>query len=224
LKIEGVILDLKPDVVIVFGDSKTTLAGALAAIKMQVSVCHVEAGLRSYDKSMPEEVNRILVDRCSQVLFAPTQSAVRNLKGEGMNMETVILSGDTMYDALLQHKDDIDDSKILKKMNLREETYLVFTAHRAENVDNPERLKKIITSLMRLENSKIVFPVHPRTGKRLEELNLKETLTKASNVILTDPLGYFDMLKLMKNSRVVLTDSGGMQKEAFLLHVPLYYA
>lgn len=217
---EKIICELKPDVVMVFGDANTTLAGALAAIKMHVPVCHVEAGLRSYDMSMPEEVNRVLTDHCSQLLCAPTSEAFNNLKKEGVKENSILLSGDTMYDAILQHKGDIEKSTIVKDLGLTEEIYVVMTLHRPENVDNAERLKKIVSAIVDLTEVKMIFPIHPRTKRRLRNAKLGKVLKRATNVMSTEPLGYFDMLSLMKNSVAVLTDSGGMQKEAFLLHVP----
>ncbi len=217
---EKIICELKPDVVMVFGDANTTLAGALAAIKMHVPVCHVEAGLRSYDMSMPEEVNRVLTDHCSQLLCAPTSEAFNNLKKEGVKENSILLSGDTMYDAILQHKGDIEKSTIVKDLGLAEEIYVVMTLHRPENVDNAERLKKIVSAIVDLTEVKMIFPIHPRTKRRLRNAKLGKVLKRATNVMSTEPLGYFDMLSLMKNSVAVLTDSGGMQKEAFLLRVP----
>lgn len=217
---EKIICESKPDVVMVFGDANTTLAGALAAIKVHVPVCHVEAGLRSYDMSMPEEVNRVLTDHCSQMLCAPTEEAVKNLKKEGVKENTILLSGDTMYDAILQHKEDIENSTVVKDLGLTEEVYVVLTLHRPENVDNVERLTNIVSAIVNLTEVKTVFPIHPRTKKRLRNTKLEKVLKRAPNLMLTEPLSYFDMLSLMKNSAVVLTDSGGMQKEALLLHVP----
>jgi UDP-N-acetylglucosamine 2-epimerase (non-hydrolysing) len=217
---EKIIRELKPDVVMVFGDANTTLGGALAAIKLHVPVCHVEAGLRSHDIIMPEEINRVLTDHCSQMLCAPTLEAFKNLRKEGVKKNSILLSGDTMYDAFLQHKTDIEKSTILKDLGLTKETYAVLTLHRYENVDDDERLTNIISAITNLTEVKTVFPVHPRTKKRLKNTKLDKVLKQAPNVMLTEPLGYFDMLSLMKNSAVVLTDSGGMQKESFLLNVP----
>jgi len=220
MRTEKIIRELKPDVVMVFGDANTTLGGALAAVKAQVPVCHVEAGLRSYDIGMPEEINRVLTDHCSQMLCAPTLEAFKILRKEGIKENNVLLSGDTMYDALLQHKTDIEKSTVVKELDLTGEIYAVLTVHRPENVDDVERLTKIISAIVNLREIKMVFPVHPRTKKRLRKANLEKVLKQAPNMILTESFGYFDMLSLMKNSVVVLTDSGGMQKEAFLLHVP----
>ena len=220
MRSEKVISELKPDIAMVFGDANTTLGGALAATKLHVPVCHVEAGLRSYDIAMPEETNRVLTDHCSQMLCAPTLEASENLKKEGIDEETILLSGDTMCDAFLQHKTDIENSTVTGDLGLTKGTYIVLTLHRQENVDNNERLTKIISAITKLTEAKTVFPVHPRTQKRLRSTKLDNVLKQAAHVISTEPLSYFDMLSLMKNSAVVLTDSGGMQKEAFLLHVP----
>jgi len=219
-RIEKVVTKLRPDVAVVFGDANTTLAGALAAVKMHVPVCHVEAGLRSYDMSMAEEVNRVLTDHCSQMLCAPTEEADKNLKAEGIREDSILLSGDTMYDAILQHEEDIEKSTIIEDMNLTEKVYAVLTLHRAENVDDRERLTRIISAVMKLKEVTIIFSVHPRTRRRLREANLEGALKRVPHVMLTEPVGYFDMLKLMSHSAAILTDSGGMQKEAFLLHVP----
>ncbi|NIR87037.1 UDP-N-acetylglucosamine 2-epimerase (non-hydrolyzing) [Candidatus Bathyarchaeota archaeon] len=217
---EKVIRKSKPDLVMVFGDANTTLGGALAAIKLHVPVCHVEAGLRSYDIIMPEEINRVLTDHCSQMLCAPTLEAFNNLRKEGVKENSILLSGDTMYDALLQHKTDIENSTIVKDLGLTKEIYAVLTLHRYENVDDTKRLTNIVSAITNLTEVKTVFPVHPRTKKRLKNTKLDKMLKQTPSLMLTEPLSYFDMLSLMKNSAVVLTDSGGMQKEAFLLHVP----
>ena len=220
LRIEPVIEKLKPDVVVVLGDANTTLAGALAAVKMRIPVAHVEAGLRSWDLSMPEEVNRVLTDHCSQVLYAPTKVAVRNLRSEGIPEYMILQSGDTMYDSILRHLKDVESSKILDELGISDEPFIVVTAHRAENVDFFDNLSKIVSALLKLRRVKIIFPVHPRTMKRLVEFDLKRKLEKASHIIMTKPVGYFDMLRLIKDAKAVLTDSGGIQKEAFILGTP----
>ena len=217
---EKTIEKLKPDVVMVFGDANTSLGGALAAVKMHIPICHVESGLRSYDMLMPEEVNRVLVDHCSQMLCSPTITAVENLKKEGICEERILLSGDTMYDSFLMHRHDVEKSTITRDLKLVMKKYVVLTVHRAENVDNPEKLKDIILAVGNLKETTVVFPMHPRVRKRLEDKGLAVILQRTENIVLTDPLGYFDMLSLMENAKVVLTDSGGMQKEAFMLHVP----
>jgi len=220
IRVEKTIKELKPDVVVVFGDANTTLAGALAAIKVPVPVCHVEAGLRSHDLRMPEEVNRVLTDHCSRMLCAPTSESVKNLEREGLEQEFILLSGDTMYDAVLQHRGDVERSTVIEDLELTKKVYATLTVHRPENVDNPRRLAWIVSAVTSLKEITIVFPLHPRARKRLMDSNLLSIVKRASNIILTKPLGYYDMLNLMKNSAVVLTDSGGMQKEAFLLRVP----
>ncbi len=216
---EKTIEELKPEVVMVFGDANTSLGATLAAVKMHTPVCHVESGLRSYDMLMPEEVNRVLIDHCSQMLCSPTPTTVENLKKEGICEERILLSGDTMYDSFLLHRRDMDKSTITQDLKLMRKKYAVLTVHRAENVDNPEKLKDIILAVRNLEAT-VVFPVHPRVRKRLEDKGSAVILQRTENIVLTDPLGYFDMLSLMENAKVVLTDSGGMQKEAFMLHVP----
>ena len=218
--LERTIEELKPDVVLVPGDTNSTLAGALAAVKLHVSVAHVEAGARSYDMRMPEEVNRRLTDHCSGLLFASTENCRDNLMKEGISEERVCLSGDTMYDALLRHLPKAGESDVLRRLGLGESEYAVLTAHRPENVDDPETLGDIIEAMIQLRKLPIVFPAHPRTMKRLRKTGLLKRLTRAAHVRVMDPVGYHDMLSLIKNARMVFTDSGGMQKEAFLLHTP----
>ncbi|RKY73411.1 MAG: UDP-N-acetylglucosamine 2-epimerase (non-hydrolyzing) [Candidatus Latescibacterota bacterium] len=216
---ERVFLEEKPDVVIVYGDTNSTLAGALAAAKLPVPVAHIEAGLRSYNRKMPEEINRILTDRLSTYLFCPTSRAVENLAKEGMTTG-VHLVGDVMYDALL-HTVKIAEAKsrILANLKLEPNGYLLATVHRAENTDNPENLKNILTAFHQLEQL-LVLPLHPRTRKRIIQLNLMGLLESNSNLKVVDPVSYLDMLVLEKNARRILTDSGGIQKEAYWLKVP----
>ena len=218
-RIEEVLMREKPDLVLVYGDTNSTLAGALAAVKLHIKVAHVEAGLRSFDKRMPEEVNRVLTDHVSDYLFAPTETAVKNLYNEGIR-KGVYLTGDVMYDALLYNiKIARKNSKILKELGLKPKEYLLATVHRAENTDNKENLKSIIEAFVESEEL-IVFPVHPRTQKYLKAYGLMDKIKTAENVILTPPVGYFDMLVLEENARKILTDSGGVQKEAYFLKVP----
>jgi UDP-N-acetylglucosamine 2-epimerase len=220
IELEKTIENLKPDMVIVPGDTNSTLAGALAAIKLQVPVSHVEAGARSYDMRMPEEVNRRLTDHCSTFLFAPTRNCVEKLRGEGINKQQIKLSGDTMYDALLQHIGRSEKTDMLKKMHLRSEEYAALTLHRPENVDTAEKLEKILGALSSLKSLPIVFPVHPRTRQRLESLKLMQQKKAVERIKLVEPLGYHEMLQLTKHAKMVFTDSGGLQKEAFWLHTP----
>lgn len=217
--VEKAILRYRPDVVVVFGDANTALAGALAAAKLHVQTAHVESGLRSGNLDMPEEVNRILVDHCSNILFAPTKLAMRNLLDEGIRAQSIFCVGDTMLDTLVQWRRAIESSDILERLDLKPENYAVLTTHRAENVDDRGRLAEIVAAVMK---SRIltVFPVHPRTKKNLLKFGLWSKLTKSDRFLPISPLDYIDMLSLVKNSRLLLTDSGGMQKEAFLLQVP----
>jgi len=217
--IEKAITHHRPDVVLVFGDANTALAGALAAVKVHVPIAHVESGLRSGDRDMPEEVNRILVDHCSDLLFAPTNLAVRNLFNEGISPRSVFHVGDTMVDAMLLWKRAIESSTILHKLALKREDYVVLTTHRAENVDNPRRLNQILSAIAKIRTL-TVFPVHPRTRRNLHKFGLWSKFKRSDCILPIAPLDYLDMLSLMSSSKLIMTDSGGMQKEAFLLRVP----
>lgn len=216
-KIEEVLLIEKPDLVIVFGDTNSTLAGALAAVKLHIPVAHVEAGLRSFDRTMPEEINRVVTDHVSDLLFCPTQTAVDNLAKEGIT-RGVHLVGDVMVDALEYNRKIAQErSTILKRMNLHPGKYLVLTVHRPANTDSRENMESILAAVAE-SGKRTVFPVHPRTRKYLQGYGLWETLH--SSIIVTEPLGYLDMISLMSNAEKILTDSGGMQKEAYILGVP----
>jgi len=222
-RIEKVLVREKPEIVLVYGDTNSTLAGALAAVKLHIKVGHIEAGLRCYDKTVPEEVNRVLTDHCSDLLFCPTRTAVANLEKEGrVKGEGVFLTGDVMVDALMQNRAIAEESEILTELCLKSKEYFVLTIHRASNTGSKEKLKKIISALSSAVKGEreVVFPVHPRTEKFLREYGLFEDLASASGVRLTRPLGYLEFLKLMAHSRKILTDSGGVQKEAYILKVP----
>ena len=213
---EEVLLEQKPDLVLVFGDTNTTLAGALAATKLHIKIGHIEAGLRSYDKKMPEEINRVLTDHCSDLLFCPTETAVENLKIEGIT-KGVYLTGDVMVDALRENIEIAETkSMILDELSLKPKEYYLATVHRAESTDEFIRLKSIVDAFFVIE--KIVFPCHPRTEKMLKTFNLWDNLSKKIKVI--KPIGYLDMLMLEKNAKKILTDSGGIQKEAYIFKVP----
>lgn len=217
IEIEKVLLNEKPDLVLVYGDTNSTLAGALAASKLHIKVAHVEAGLRSFDRTMPEEINRLLTDQISNILFCPTDTAVMNLKNEGIT-EGVYNVGDVMVDVLkCNQKIAEDKSTILQDLNLNPKEFLLATVHRASNTDNKENLLSIVEAFSGSDET-IVFPLHPRTRKYLKEYNLWEKIHK--NIKVIPPVGYLDMLKLESNARRILTDSGGVQKEAYMLGIP----
>lgn len=213
---EEVLIKEAPDLSLVYGDTNSTLGGAIASRKAGFKTAHVEAGLRSFDPGMPEEINRIIVDHSSELLFCPTKTAVSNLKAEGVR-KNVFKVGDVMVDALKENLKLADErSEILEKLNLKPKSFILATLHRADNTDNFRRLNNIATSFA--EISDLVFVCHPRTRKMLKKNNLFELLAK--KILVTPPLGYLDMLELEKNSEKILTDSGGIQKEAYLLKVP----
>jgi UDP-N-acetylglucosamine 2-epimerase len=250
-KIENVLLSDKPDWVLVYGDTNSTLAGALAAVKLHIPVAHVEAGLRSFNRQMPEEINRLITDHVSTILFCPTKTAVRNLKAEGIGggsspasnsirssvqknessisheyksllahelPQTVALVGDVMYDSVLHNiKLAEQKSKILKKLNLEPKGYALTTVHRAENTDNNERLKSIFMALDQISSDglTVIVPLHPRTRKLLKGIGLEPKYVR-----IIEPVSYLDLLLLEKQAKIILTDSGGLQKEAYWMKVP----
>jgi len=219
-RIEKVLMKEQPDLVIVYGDCNSTLAGALAAVKLHIKTAHVEAGYRSFDKKMPEEVNRLLTDAISDLLFAPTKTAVRNLKRENTRGR-IHLTGDVMVDVLLDYmKIAMEKSRILKKLNLKPKEYITLTFHREENTEEKRKAQSIVKALLELKEYEFVFPIHPRTKKRLKKFNLLEKLEKSDNIKIIPPLNYLDFIKLEKNSKKIVTDSGGVQKEAYILGVP----
>lgn len=246
-RIEEVLLKENPDLVMVYGDTNSTLSGALAAAKLQIPVAHVEAGLRSFNRRMPEEINRVLTDHVSNLLFCPTETAVANLRREGFyhilnygetapnpltilqplnpcgrNTPLVINTGDVMYDAVLQYSELAEErSRILGELNLEPKGYALATVHRAENTDEPERLRSIFLGLEVVADRglPVVVPLHPRTRKALSSLSPDRNFS-STPLSLIDPVSYYDVLVLEKNARVILTDSGGVQKEAFFFKVP----
>jgi UDP-GlcNAc3NAcA epimerase len=207
-KIEEVLLKEKPDWVMVYGDTNSTLAGALAASKLHIKVAHIEAGLRSFNMNMPEEVNRILTDRISNILFCPTKSAVNNLKNEGYNNLDiqVVKNGDVMQDGAMFYSD------LAKKPDIKlDNNYILCTIHRAENTDDENRLKNIFEALDEISDDiQIVLPLHPRTKKIIQNLEIN-----VKNLTIIEPIGYLEMIYLIKNSKLIMTDSGGLQKEAY---------
>lgn len=228
-KTEEILLQEKPDVVLIYGDTNSTLAGALAGAKLHIPVAHVEAGLRSFNMRMPEEINRVTADRVSSWLFAPTETAVENLKKEGMvdagrrpkGKETgsqlyrrVVNTGDVMYDAVLFYRQIAQPSEVVGELLKRHDDFFLATVHRAENTDEPERLQSIMSSLNKISGEKkVILPLHPRTRKYVEGLAV-------DNLTMIDPVGYFDMLSLLQNCAGVFTDSGGLQKEAYFFEKP----
>jgi len=216
IAIEKILLKEKPDCVLVYGDTNSTLAGALAAVKLHLPVAHVEAGLRNFDKSMPEEINRICADYTSDLLFVPTKTGINNLKHEGRT-QGVYLTGDVMYDVLIHNLKIAAKSPILSTCHVKPKDYVLTTIHRPASTDDPKTLSTILETLSSL-NETVLFPVHPRTQKFITKYHLKKTIQ--SNVHLMKPVGYLDFLWLQKNAKKILTDSGGIQKEAYILKVP----
>lgn len=212
--LERVMLAEKPDCVLVYGDTNSTLAGALAAAKLNLRLAHVEAGLRSYDKGMPEEINRVLTDHVSDLCFCPTDQAVSNLEREGI-VRNVYQVGDVMYDVFRQQAELAGRQTILRDLALEPHSYLLATIHRAENVDEPARLHRILTGLGRA-GSLVVLPIHPRTRAALQ----RSPWSLPDHIRLIDPVGYLEMVALEQAARLILTDSGGVQKEAYFVGVP----
>jgi len=217
--VERVLKNVKPDIILVEGDTNTVMAGALAATKLHIKVGHVEAGLRSYDRRMPEEINRIVADHVSDYLFAPTEKAKQNLLREGVEEDKIFVTGNTIVDAVYQNL-EIAKRKVnvLKDLGLKPKEYFLVTAHRQENVDVKERLKGILKGLELIHEEfsmPVVFPIHPRTRRRIREFGLR-----LDGVTVNDPLGFLEFLQLEANARLVLTDSGGVQEETCILGVP----
>jgi UDP-GlcNAc3NAcA epimerase len=216
--IEKVLLETKPDKLLVFGDTNSTLAGALAAVKLHIPVAHVEAGLRSFNRKMPEEINRVVSDHLADWLFAPTEAALENLRREGIAEKKVFLVGDVMYDAAIYYGTRTK-ADTLQKLGLHSKEYVLATIHRAENTDVRSRLRDVFAGLNAIaEDVPVVLPLHPRTRAALTRENLLETCSP--NLCLLDPLGYLDMVTLEQHASVIATDSGGVQKEAFFHRVP----
>ncbi len=223
--IEEVLMDEKPDIVLVQGDTNAVLAGALVASKLHIAVGHVEAGLRSFDMTMPEEINRRVCDVTSTMYFIPTEESAINLLAEGYSRKNLIITGNTVVDACFRHLE------IAKKRGFEEESLasldidnmdniLTLTMHRAENVDDKKRVTNIIDALKELSDMNIIFPIHPRTKKTLEDFKLFDELNNLSHVHIIKPIGYLDFLQLTSKSTLILTDSGGLQEEAITLDVP----
>ncbi|MBU1626179.1 UDP-N-acetylglucosamine 2-epimerase (non-hydrolyzing) [bacterium] len=221
MEYEPVILREKPLLTLVVGDVNSTIACSLVSVKLGVPVAHVEAGLRSGDRTMPEEINRILTDSISDYLFVTEESGIKNLKYEGIPEEKVFFVGNVMIDTLKSHQEKSDKSKILDILGLKKGEYTVLTLHRPSNVDNYDSFFEILNAIDYIQDRlTVVFPVHPRTRNQISVLKLGDLINKMSNFVLSEPLGYLDFLKLMKESRFVLTDSGGMQEETTVLGIP----
>lgn len=217
-RLEKIVLEQNPDGVVVFGDTNSTLSGALVAVKLKIPVFHVEAGLRSFNKQMPEEINRIITDHISELHFAPTSTAVQNLKHEGIT-NNVYHVGDVMYDAALQFSRKAEvESRIIKNLNLSSKQYFLATIHRAENTDNINLLRNILQFLKHCSNrNPVVLPLHPRTRKMIKEYQLE---SYCEGIKVLNPVGFLDMVSLESNAACIITDSGGVQKEAYFHKVP----
>lgn len=214
--VENVLTKEKPELVLVYGDTNSTLAGALAAVKVHIPVAHVEAGLRSFNRKMPEEVNRVLVDRVSHLLFCPTKTAVKNLENEGLT-KGVHLVGDVMYDAALHNKTLAEERDILQKLGVERGNYLLATVHRPSNTDIKDNLATIADTLASC-GEEVVFPAHPRAVKFLRNFGLYDDFKEAIHLI--DPVGYLDFTCLLMNAKKMITDSGGVQKESYFYEIP----
>ena len=230
-KIEQIFIKHNPDVVVLYGDTNSTLAASISAIKMNIPVAHIEAGLRSFNKKMPEEINRIVCDHSSTLLFSPTITGLKNLQNEGFHLDStppyssdnpaVFLSGDIMYDNSLFYRDKAFRlSNIIEKLKLNDKKFVLATIHRNTNTDEPDRLKDILEKLNAIAtqtNYSVVFPIHPRTKKLINEFDLAALL---QNIIVIEPLSFFDMIVMENYASLILTDSGGVQKEAYFYHKP----
>ena len=219
-KYENYISDKRPDLIIVFGDVNSTLACSIVASKMNIPIAHVESGLRSFDRKMPEEINRVLTDQLSELLFTTSPEAKVNLIKEGKSKNQIHFVGNTMIDTLLRLNNKFDDSEILYRLNILE-PFVLMTFHRPSNVDDPRNLKALINSIRKLSKEfDCIFPIHPRTKKLLNEISMYNDLMNDNKIRLLDPLGYIDFMSLQKKSSVVITDSGGIQEESSYFGVP----
>lgn len=220
-RFEPVCLEQRPDWVVVVGDVNSTIACALVAAKLEIKVAHVEAGLRSFDRTMPEEINRVLTDAISDLLLVSEPSGVENLRKEGVDPKRVHLVGNVMIDTLMKHRKRAEESGILRDLGIAKGGYAVLTLHRPSNVDHKETFVQILTALERIaKDMPIVFPIHPRSRKNIDTMGLADRVCAAGNIRLVEPLGYLDFLKLTADSALVLTDSGGIQEETTILGVP----
>ena len=221
IELETLFLNEKPNMILVYGDTNSTLAAALAAVKLHIPVAHIEAGPRMRDKTIPEEVNRVLTDHISTLLFAPTPTCLHNLHQEGLSGEAY-LTGDVMLDCFLHFSREAEKrTQIIKELGVEQGGYLLATVHRASNTDARKNMEEICAAFAELaQDIRLLFPVHPRTEKYLKEYGLYQKLADTPNIILSKPVGYLEMLVLTKNAAKILTDSGGLQKEAYFATVP----
>jgi len=218
---EKVLLKYAPDIVLVVGDVNSTMACTLVSVKLGVSVAHVEAGLRSFDRDMPEEINRLVTDSIADILFTTSKDADGHLIKEGVPKNRIFFTGNVMIDTLMHNLKKANQSKILKQLELKKSDYVLVTLHRPSNVDSKKSLTPIMSALKTIQkDKKVIFPIHPRTRKNIEKHFSKKQLKAMSNMVLVDPLGYFDFLHLMQHAMVVITDSGGIQEETTVLGVP----
>jgi UDP-N-acetylglucosamine 2-epimerase len=219
MRFENLLAKLQPEMVLVYGDTNSTLAAALAAVKLNIPVGHIEAGLRSYRRDMPEEINRLLTDQISSLLFCPTPQSIKNLKKEGIK-NGIIHSGDLMHELINSYKHKISANRIiLKKFGVAPKKFILLTLHRAANVDDRNILGSLVDIICAIKKP-IIFPIHPRTAKNLRKFGLKKKIDISKNIFLTEPLSYLDNLSLIYNAYAVMTDSGGMQKESVFLGTP----
>lgn len=220
-RFEPVVLDFKPDYVLVVGDVNSTIACGLVAVKLGVKLIHVEAGLRSFDWTMPEEINRILTDRISDLLFVTEQSGIDNLRNEGVNSDKVHFVGNVMIDTLLANREKAQKSDVLEQLGLEAKKYVVITLHRPSNVDDMAKFAEIIAAFEEIgKDMKLVFPIHPRTRNNIRNSELEQRVEAIVNLLLVEPVGYLDFLCLMSSACLVITDSGGIQEETTILGVP----
>lgn len=216
LGMEKVMMDIRPNLIIIYGDTNSTLSAAITASKLHIPIAHIEAGLRNFDIRIPEEINRVVSDKLATLLFAPTNTAIKNLKIEGI-VDDVYQTGDVMLDSLLQNIDLARKrSKLLKELDIKEKNYFLVTIHRAENTDNIQKLENIILGINQL-NKKVIFPIHPRTKKIVNQFSFK---LNTKQIHFIEPVGYIDFLNLETNALKIITDSGGVQKEAYCLKIP----
>ncbi|MCD6393898.1 MAG: UDP-N-acetylglucosamine 2-epimerase (non-hydrolyzing) [Planctomycetes bacterium] len=220
-RFEPVVLDFGPDYVLVVGDVNSTIACGIVAVKLGVKLIHVEAGLRSFDRTMPEEINRLLTDQISDLLFVTEQSGIDNLKNEGINSDKVHFVGNVMIDTLVANRQKAQDSDVLERLGLSAKGYAAITLHRPSNVDDMDKFGEIVSALEEIaKDIALVFPIHPRTRNNIKGADIERRVLEMKNLILLDPVGYLDFLCLMSNAALVITDSGGIQEETTILGVP----